>query len=99
MGNLTSLKCKECGRTFELVAANVCEYCFGPLEVDYNYNRITRLVTRKRIRKGPPSIWRYSEFLPLETGRCVDLSPGFTPLQKAGRLAEELGLKNLYIKN
>lgn len=99
MGNLTTLKCRECGRTSEPGAASVCEYCFGPLDVDYNYGRISKLVTKKRIRKGPASIWRYIEFLPLDGTRLIDLSPGFTPLQPAERLAAELGIRNLFIKN
>jgi len=99
LGNITNLKCKECGRTFDPGAVSVCEYCFGPLEVDYNYERIAKLVTKKKIRKGPASIWRYAEFLPLDSNGYVDLSPGFTPLLKAERLGAELGIKNLYIKN
>ena len=99
LGNFTNLKCKECGRTFELGAVSVCEYCFGSLDVDYNYERITKLVTKKRIRRYNPDIWRYSDFLPLDGPNFVNLSPGFTPLQKADRLGAELGIKNLYIKN
>jgi len=99
LGNFTNLKCKECGRTFDLGAASVCEYCFGSLDVDYNYERITKLVSKKRIRKLNPDIWRYRDFLPLDGAGFVDLSPGFTPLQRAHRLAAELGIKNLYIKN
>lgn len=99
MGNFTNLKCKECGRTFEPGAVSVCEYCFGALDVDYNYERITKLVTKKRIRRNNPDIWRYSDFLPLDGPNFVDLSPGFTPLLKADRLGAELGIKNLYIKN
>jgi threonine synthase len=99
LGNHTTLKCKECGRTFEPGAISACEFCFGPLDVDYNYGRIAKLVTKKRIRKGPASIWRYSEFLPLDGTHIVDLAPGFTPLQPAERLGVELGLRNLFIKN
>lgn len=60
----TALRCKECERTCELTAAYVCEYCFGPLEVIYDTERIARTVTRERIAAGPPSLWRYRDFLP-----------------------------------
>jgi len=99
LGSLTNLKCRECGRTFETGAFGVCDYCFGSLEVDYNYPRIAKLSSKKRIKKEKPDIWRYREFLPLESENFVDLSPGFTPLQRSERLGAELGIKNLYIKN
>jgi threonine synthase len=93
------LVCKECGATYELEAKHVCEECFGPLEVSYNYDRLRQQVTRETIEAGPNSIWRYRQFLPLLTDNVIDVGTGMTPLLKANRLARQLGLKNLYIKN
>ena len=93
------LKCKECGRTYPLEALFVCDYCFGPLEVAYDYDKIRRRATKERIARGPASLWRYADFLPVENRPEVDLQAGFTPLIKADRLAAELGLKKVWIKN
>lgn len=97
---LKGLKCRECGATYELAPKHVCEFCFGPLEVDYDYDVIRGLISRERIQSGPHSIWRYADLLPAEDpAHRVDLEVGFTPLVRANRLAKKLGLKNLYIKN
>ncbi|MBP0012729.1 MAG: threonine synthase [Roseofilum sp. SBFL] len=93
------LVCKECGTTYELEAKHVCEECFGPLEVSYNYDRLRQQVSRETIEAGPNSIWRYRQFLPLLSDNVIDVGTGMTPLLKANRLARQLGLKNLYIKN
>ncbi|MGQ9865753.1 MAG: threonine synthase [Pseudanabaenaceae cyanobacterium] len=93
------LKCKECGAEYEAKAMHVCELCFGPLEVRYNYDAIRARTSRERIQQGPFSIWRYRDFLPVTTDNYIDLGTGLTPLVKANRLARRLGLKNLYIKN
>jgi threonine synthase len=93
------LVCKECGTTYELEAKHVCDECFGPLEVGYNYDRLRQQVTRETIAAGPNSIWRYRQFLPLLSDNVIDVGTGMTPLLKANRLARQLGLKNLYIKN
>lgn len=93
------LKCKECGAKYEPIAMHVCELCFGPLEVDYDYDEIARTVTRESIQAGPNSIWRYRAFLPVQTEDYIDVGTGMTPLLKANRLARRLGIKNLYIKN
>ncbi|MGB3615173.1 MAG: pyridoxal-phosphate dependent enzyme, partial [Elainellaceae cyanobacterium] len=95
----TELKCKECGATYEPKALHVCEECFGPLEVNYDYEAIRRVTSREVIEAGPNSIWRYRPFLPVETNTPIDVGTGMTPLLKANRLARRLGLKNLYIKN
>ncbi|MBD1848558.1 threonine synthase [Leptolyngbya sp. FACHB-711] len=95
----TALKCKECGAEYEPKALHVCEYCFGPLEVAYDYSALSRLVTRQSIEAGPKSIWRYRPLLPVATNNPIDVGTGFTPLVKANRLARRLGIKNLYIKN
>lgn len=94
-----ALKCKECGEEYELKAAHVCEFCFGPLEVTYDYGAISRTVTRESIQAGPHSIWRYRPFLPVATDTPIDVGTGMTPLLPAHRLARRLGLKQLYIKN
>jgi threonine synthase len=93
------LVCKECEAEYPPGATHVCEFCFGPLEVGYNYDEIRRRVTRQTIEAGPNSIWRYREFLPVETDTPIDVGTGMTPLVKSNRLARRLGLKNLYIKN
>jgi threonine synthase len=94
-----ALKCKECGAEYEPQAIHVCELCFGPLEVSYDYDALRRHVTRESIQAGPNSIWRYRPFLPVTTNNPIDVGTGMTPLVKSNRLARRLGLKNLYIKN
>jgi len=96
---LKALKCKECGAEYALEATHVCEFCFGPLEVSYDFNQLSQPITRESIEAGPNSIWRYRAFLPVETDTPIDVGTGMTPLVKAHRLARQLGLKNLYIKN
>jgi len=95
----TVLRCKECGAEYEPKALHVCEFCFGPLEVMYDYSTLSRTVTRQSIEAGPNSIWRYRPFLPVQTDNPIDVGTGMTPLLKTNRLARRLGLKNLYIKN
>ncbi|MBV8886702.1 MAG: threonine synthase [Chroococcidiopsidaceae cyanobacterium CP_BM_RX_35] len=94
-----ALRCKECGTEYELKAAHVCESCFGPLEVTYDYSALSRSVTRETIEAGPHSIWRYRPFLPVATDTPIDVGTGMTPLVRSQRLARRLGLKQLYIKN
>jgi threonine synthase len=94
-----SLKCKECGTEYPLDARFVCEQCFGPLEVAYDFSELDSAEARRKIQAGSRGIWRYSDFLPFD-GRPGDpLEPGFTPLIRADRLAERLGLGELWIKN
>jgi threonine synthase len=95
----TALKCKECGEEYELKATHVCEFCFGPLEVTYDYNKLSQTVTHETIQAGPNSIWRYRPFLPVETDTPIDVGTGMTPLVQANRLGRRLGLKKLFIKN
>jgi threonine synthase len=71
----------------------------GPLEVQYDYDVIAQFLTREKIERGPYSIWRYQDLLPVEGTPLVDLGAGYTPLLKAPNLAKKLGLKSLYIKN
>ena len=95
----TALKCRECDAEYELKASHVCEFCFGPLEVTYDYNALRRTVTRETIQAGPNSIWRYRPFLPVATDTPIDVGTGMTPLVRSNRLARRLGLKKLFIKN
>jgi threonine synthase len=100
MGKLLGLRCRECGAEYELQATHVCEMCFGPLDVVFDYDSLKKVVTRERIEKGPASMWRYRDLLPIEDSiPVVSLGEGFTPLVKADRLGAELGLRNLYLKN
>ena len=98
MANVLGLKCRECGREYSLEPMHVCEYCFGPLEVVYDYDEIKKKVSREKIQEGPKSLWRYIDLLPVEEPR-VGLNAGFTPLKKAENLGKMLGLENLYIKD
>ena len=96
---VTGLRCRECQRAFPAEALHVCDYCFGPLEVAYDYERIAAAVSRDSIAAGPRSIWRYRDLLPVDDAAPVDLGAGFTPLVRADRLAAELGLGELWIKD
>ena len=96
---IKGLKCRECGKLYPPAALHVCEFCFGPLEVDYNYDEIKKHISRKKIEGGPKSLWRYIDLLPIEGHPTVGLYAGFTPLIEAKNLGAELGLKKLYIKN
>ncbi len=93
------LRCRECGRAYPAEALHVCEYCFGPLEVSYDYDAIAAHTSRQSIEAGPASIWRYANLLPAHNDGSVDLGAGFTPLVRADRLASELGLGELWLKN
>jgi threonine synthase len=96
---VSSLRCRECGREYPIEPLNVCDFCFGPLEVVYDYDAISRVISRDRIQSGPLSMWRYHDLLPADYQEAVDLNPGFTPLVRSKNLARVLGLQELYIKN
>jgi threonine synthase len=93
------LRCRECARPYPAEALHVCEWCFGPLEVVYDYEAIAASVSPSRIAAGPQTMWRYADLLPASPEGAVDLGAGFTPLVRADRLAAELGLGELWIKN
>jgi threonine synthase len=102
LNRLKGLKCRECGRSYPASPVHVCEFCFGPLEVVYDYEVIRAGVSRVRIEAGPRSIWRYADLLPLEldeAGPPLGASVGFTPLVRARNLAAEWGVRELYLKN
>ncbi len=95
----TSLSCKECGTTYPLEAVYVCEQCFGPLEVAYDHSALDPAEAKRKIQAGPAGIWRYADFLPFAERPRDPLQPGLTPLVRADRLAERLGLSEVWIKN
>jgi threonine synthase len=96
---IEGLVCRECAHRYPAEALHVCEWCFGPLEVSYDYDAIRAATTRASIASGPLSIWRYANLLPAVAEGSVDLGAGFTPLIRADRLAAELGLGELWVKN
>jgi threonine synthase len=94
------LRCKECGAGYPLDARFVCDQCFGPLEVAYDFSAIDPAEARRKIQAGSRGIWRYSDFLPFESRPTDPLEPGLTPLVRADRLAERLGLDaEIWVKN
>jgi len=95
----SNLKCRECGRLYKKEAVHVCEFDFGPLEADYNYEQIKHSISRSVVESRKHNMWRYRELLPIDGDPTVGLETGFTPLVKADRLAKVLGVKELYIKN
>ncbi len=99
MSNIQTLRCRECGRIYELRAVHVCEFCFGPLEVQFDYRAVRDRVSRASIESGPSTLWRYADLLPVDGGWDAAWPVGFTPLQPAANLGERLGLRNLYVKN
>src|SRR4051812_6278829 len=94
-----ALICKECRATYPLEARYACETCFGPLEVSYDHSSLDPESTKRRIQAGPASIWRYSDFLPFEEPPHTALGAGITPLVRADRLAERLGVREVWVKN
>jgi threonine synthase len=99
MAHVQGLRCRECGRDYEIAPVYTCEWCFGPLEVTYDYDTVAAAVSREQIAAGPASIWRYADLLPVDRGHAVDLGAGFTPLVRADRLAAALGLGEVWVKN
>ena len=99
---LESLRCKECGAEYPLDASFVCERCFGPLEVAYDLDGLDPAEAKRKIQAGSHGIWRYSDFLPFSEQPPAErgaLEPGLTPLIRAERLAERLGLGEVWVKN
>src|SRR5437764_706168 len=95
-----SLRCKECRTTYPLEARYVCEQCFGPLKVAYpSRDGAAPAELRRRIQAGPPSLWRYGDFLPVAAPPPRALQAGLTPLLRADGLAEQFGLEHVWIKN
>ncbi len=99
MSYVIGLKCKECGHRAAISPVHVCEACFGPYEVEYDYAKMKGNVTRESIARGPRSLWRYKDLLPIEGQPRTGHHSGFTPLKRATRLADELGCSELWIKD
>jgi len=99
MGHVKGLKCRECGREYPVDPIYVCEFCFGPLEVSYDYKKIKKKLTRKTIERRDGNLWRYKELLPIDGEPQVGLNSGFTPLVRADNLANALGVRELYVKD
>ncbi len=99
MSYTTHLKCRQCGRIYEIEPIAGCEDCWAPLEVIYDYERIRKEVPRQALESRPKTMWRYRELLPLAGDPWVGRSTGFTPLVPAPRLARALGAREVYLKN
>jgi threonine synthase len=99
MSFILGLKCRECGRQYEKQPVAGCEDCFAPLEIEYDYDAISRALSREVIESRPKNLWRYRELLPIDGEPLVGQSSGATPLVRADRLARALGVETLFIKN
>ena len=99
MSFVTGLQCRECGKQYPQEPLHVCENCFGPLEIQYDYPAITAKMNRGTIASRERNLWRYRELLPIDGEPQVGLYSGFTPLVRAHRLAEVLGVRELYVKD
>ncbi|MGH7806916.1 MAG: threonine synthase [Thermodesulfobacteriota bacterium] len=99
MGYVKGLKCRECGREYPKEPVHVCEFCFGPLEVSYDYDELKNVISRDEIQRREHNIWRYRELLPIDNPPSLGLHVGFTPLLRANNLARTLGVREIYVKN
>ncbi len=100
MGTSTyELRCRECGKTWGNQPRSICEECFSPLEVTYDYDSIRPRISRDLLASRAPNMWRYRELLPLPAGYQPSLPVGFTPLVCAPRLGEQIGSRRLFVKN
>ena len=82
MEKVKGLKCRECGKEYPAEPIHVCEFCFGPLEVVYDYEEIKKNISREKIEKGPKSLWRYIDLLPVEAHAAVS-KPNSTAFERA----------------
>ncbi len=94
----TNLRCRVCEREYTLDATGACPHCFGPLDPVYDWDELRRTVTRESIAAGPQSLWRYAPLLPVAAPAEQRLPPGWTPLVRAQRLGDALGVGELYLK-
>jgi len=99
MTTVLGLKCRECGKEYPKAALHVCEMCFGPLEVAYDYDAVKKTLARETIARRAPNMWRYAELLPLDRPATVGTHVGWTPLVRADRLARRLGVREVWVKN
>jgi threonine synthase len=99
MSFVTRLQCRECGQEYPQAPLHVCESCFGPLEIQYDYDGIKKHISRENIASRERNLWRYRELLPIDGDPRAGLHSGFTPLVRAHRLGAVLGVKELYVKD
>jgi threonine synthase len=99
MSFVTGLQCRECGQNYPQEPLHVCETCFGPLEIQYDYEQIKKSISREKIATREHNLWRYRELLPIDGEPRVGLYSGFTPLVRAQRLGAALGVQQLYLKD
>jgi threonine synthase len=99
MSYVKGLRCRECGGEAPITPVHVCETCFGPYEVVYDYAAIAKVLTRETIAARPRNLWRYRELLPIDGEPRIGLHSGYTPLVRADRLAAVLGVRELYVKD
>ncbi len=91
-----SLQCRECKKEYDSTFKYICEECFGPLDVKYDFPAVTKETFANREH----TYWRYAELLPIvDKSNIVSIGAGMTPLLKADKLGKQLGLNKLYIKN
>jgi threonine synthase len=93
------LRCRECGKTWGNQPRSICEDCFSPLEITYDYDSLRQRISRDTFASRAPNMWRYRELLPLPDGFQPSLQVGYTPLVTAPRLGEKIGARQLFIKN
>ena len=99
MTYVKGLRCVECGREYKIDPIYVCEFCFGPLEVTYDYEKIKGDMTKQKVESRPLHMWRYRELLPIDGDPVTGFDTGFTPLMKAQNLAKAWGVKEIYLKD
>jgi threonine synthase len=99
MSYVVGLRCRECHKQYPQKGVHVCEVCFGPLEVEYDYEAMKGKVTRESIEKRERNLWRYRDLLPCDTEPKAGLNSGWTPFKRARNLEKVLGVKELYIKD
>src|SRR5574341_426767 len=99
MSFVKGLQCRECGQEYPQEPLHVCDNCFGPLEIQYDYEGIKKNISREKIAARDHNLWRYRELLPIDGEPGVGLYSGFTPLVRAHRLAEALGVQELYLQD
>ncbi|HVX86120.1 MAG TPA: threonine synthase [Phycisphaerae bacterium] len=99
MSYVVGLRCRECHKQYPQKGVHVCEVCFGPLEVEYDYEAMKGKVTRESIAARERNLWRYRDLLPVDTEPRAGLNSGWTPLKRARNLEKHLGVKELYIKD
>jgi threonine synthase len=99
MSSVRWLKCRECGEKYKIAPTHVCELCFGPLEIGYDYEKISKQMTREVIESRSYTMWRYKELMPIDKEPTVGTLVGYTPLVDAKSLAKALGVKKVWVKN